>query len=106
MNEITTSQVSDILENFKALNIQLIDVAALTPLFDHIFICTATSKRHAKSMADQLIRQFKSQLPQTPKSEGLEDCEWVLIDLNNIVVHIMLEETRQFYRLEQLWSSE
>jgi len=74
-------------------------------LFDYIFICTATSKRHAKSIAEHLIRHFKAQLPQTPKSEGLEECEWVLIDLNNIIVHIMLKETRDFYRLEQLWKN-
>ena len=104
MNNIDlNNQVQNLLEQHKAIDINHISVKDLTPLFDDMFVCTATSTRHAKSLADYIIRHFKPQMPETPRIEGIESGDWILIDLNNVIVHIMLNETRKFYRIEQLW---
>ena len=97
------NQAANLLADHKALDITHLSVKELTPLFDDMFVCTATSSRHAKSIAEHIIKHFKPQMPNTPRSEGLEACDWVLIDLNDVVIHVMLKETRELYRLEQLW---
>lgn len=93
-----------VLEAHKAKDIQTIETESLTPMFDALIICTGTSTRHVKTIAEQLIQYFKPLMPHTPRTEGLDLGEWVLIDLQHIVVHVMLEKTREFYRLEQLWA--
>jgi ribosome-associated protein len=98
-----TIQVEELLENSKALEITKLSVKELTPMFDFIFVCTASSSRHAKSIATNISRHFKPQFESTPRIEGLETCEWILIDLNDIIVHIMSKKTREFYKIEQLW---
>lgn len=97
------TQVADLLAENKAVDIVHLEVSSLTPLFDDMFVCTATSTRHASSMANHLIKHFKPQMPATPRAEGLESSEWILIDLNTVIVHIMLAQTRNFYSIEQLW---
>lgn len=101
--ESTTNQVTELLETSKALDISKLCVKNLTPMFDYIFVCTATSDRHAKSIATNIIRHFKPQFASTPRVEGLETCEWILVDLNDTIVHIMSKKTREFYKIEQLW---
>jgi ribosome-associated protein len=104
---MTTKQISKLvietLDNNKALQITEIDVTSLTDVTDRMIICSATSKRHATGLADHVITQAKSHGQQPLGIEGEKEAEWILIDLNNVVVNIMLPEVREFYSLEKLW---
>lgn len=93
------------LDDNKALEITKIDVSKMTSLIDTMFICTATSSRHAKNLADKIIQASKSAGFSPLSTQGEELGEWVLVDLLDIVVHIMLAEVREFYSLEKLWNA-
>lgn len=92
------------LEENKAKNIRPLDVHELTSIADYMVVATATSKRHASAMADKLVRAAKKQNTKPVGVEGENDSEWILIDLGDVIVHIMLPEAREFYSLEKLWS--
>jgi ribosome-associated protein len=97
--------VTHTLEDNKAEEITSLDVHQLTTITSWMVICTATSKRHAHALGDHLISKIKAQGIQPLGVEGATKSEWLLVDLGEIVVHIMLEETRKFYSLEKLWSA-
>ncbi|MEE8496083.1 MAG: ribosome silencing factor [Xanthomonadales bacterium] len=91
------------LEDFKAVDVQLIDVSGRNPLTELFVIASGTSSRHVKSMADNLILRAKAAGCQPLGVEGQRHAEWVLVDLNDVIVHLMLPQTRAFYNLEKLW---
>ncbi|MEH6453530.1 MAG: ribosome silencing factor [Psychromonas sp.] len=91
------------LEDMKAKDITIIDVSATSDVTDTMIICTGNSKRHVRSVAEQTALAAKNEGEQAIGIEGLEGSEWVLLDLGNVVVHVMQDETRQFYQLEKLW---
>ena len=91
------------LDDNKAQEITAIDVRDLTQVTDYFVIATATSTRHAKSLADKVGQAAKAQNVMPLSTTGEEAGEWVLLDLQDVVVHIMLPEARQFYQLEKLW---
>lgn len=102
MNELI-SQLTENLNNHKAENIEVIDVRHLTGITDYMIICTARSHVHAKSVSKHFC-DFSKEIGVRPATiEGENDGEWILIDLSDCVVHIMLEATREFYSLEKLW---
>ncbi|MEL0629402.1 ribosome silencing factor [Psychromonas aquatilis] len=92
------------LEDMKAKEIVTIDVADISDVTDTLIICTGTSKRHVRSIAEQTALAAKNAGEVPLGVEGLEGSDWVLIDLSNVVVHVMQDETRQFYQLEKLWT--
>ncbi|RBW44534.1 ribosome silencing factor [Psychromonas sp. B3M02] len=94
----------DQLEDMKAKDIVTIDVADISDVTDTLIICTGTSKRHVRSIAEQTALAAKNAGEVPLGVEGLEGSEWVLIDMSNVVVHVMQDETRQFYQLEKLWT--
>lgn len=104
-SETLTKLAIDALEAHKALDITNLDVRGLTNICDNMIICSATSRRHASAMADKLIRAMRDAGVRTYGAEGEKAGEWILIDFADIVVHIMLVETREFYNLEKLWST-
>ncbi len=91
------------LEDMKAKDISIIDVSENSDVTDTMIICTGSSKRHVRSVAEQTALAAKNEGEAPLGIEGLEGSEWVLLDLGNVVVHVMQDETRQFYQLEKLW---
>ena len=92
------------LEDLKGVNIVTLDVAALTPMTDHMVLVTGTSNRHVKALVDTANESSKALGIQPRGIEGRESYDWVLVDLADVIVHVMNEEARNFYELERLWS--
>lgn len=93
------------LEDFKAIDIQEIDVSEHNPLADCFVIATGNSSRHVKSMAENLVMRVKAAGHQPLGVEGEKQADWVLVDLNDIIVHLMQPKARAFYNLEKLWEA-
>lgn len=89
------------LEELKGQDIVVIDTKDKSDVFDAMIIVTGTSDRHVKSLADQLVQEAKAKSLSVLGVE--QDRSWVLVDLYDVIVHVMLEETREFYSLEKLW---
>lgn len=92
----------DAVEELKGESVQVLDIAELTTIAEHMIICTGRSGRHVKHIGETVIGKAK-QAGLAPRVEGLEQAEWVLIDLNGVVVHIMQPVARAYYQIEKLW---
>ena len=95
----------DVLEDTKAQDIQVIDLTERSSFADYMIVASGTSSRQVKAMADRLVQRAKSRGITPLGVEGATDAEWVLVDLNDIIVHLMLPKTRAFYNLEKLWEA-
>jgi ribosome-associated protein len=94
------------LEDLKARDIKVLDVREKTSITDIMIIASGTSGRHVKSAAEAVAFQAKLAGEPPIGSEGLQEGEWALVDLNGVVVHVMQPKVRDFYQLERLWSME
>ena len=94
----------DALENLKAKEAVELDVRGKSSVADFMIIASGTSSRHVKSIADEVVR-FAKNLGVMPLGvEGEREAEWVLVDLGDVLVHVMLPRVRELYALERLWS--
>jgi ribosome-associated protein len=91
------------IEEVKGLDLKVLDVHALTTITDYMVVCTGTSNRHVKSIAENVIARAKESGHRPRGVEGLNSGEWALVDLADVVVHVMQVQARLFYQLEKLW---
>jgi ribosome-associated protein len=102
--EEKTQAVVDALKDIKAANITVIDTSKLSSLFDRMIIASASSKRQTKALADNVVVKLKERGEEVMGREGEDSGEWILVDLNEVLVHIMQPAVRDYYNLEELWS--
>jgi ribosome-associated protein len=95
--------VLDALADMKALDVKPLDVRGLTDIADFMVIASGTSDRHVRSVAQRVVEKAKEAGFRPHGVEGQQDGDWVLIDLNEMIVHVMLPRVREFYGLEKLW---
>ncbi|MDE2316442.1 MAG: ribosome silencing factor [Xanthomonadaceae bacterium] len=92
------------LEELKAKDVREIDVRGKTSIADLLVIASGTSARHVKSIADEVVKFAKKAGVMPLGVEGEQEAEWVLVDLGDVIVHVMLPRIREFYGLERLWT--
>ncbi len=98
--------VMEALEDLKAEDITVLDVKGKTTVTDWIYIATGSSSRHVKSIANSVVVAAKQANKAPLGLEGESEGEWVLVDLGDVIVHVMQRQVREFYDLESLWSVE
>ena len=98
------ANVHEALAELKAKDVVEIDVRGKTSVCDYLVIASGTSTRHVKSIADVVVRNAKKLDCQPLGVEGEREAEWVLVDLGDVVAHVMLPRVREFYALERLWT--
>lgn len=91
------------LADMKAVNVKVLDVRKLTDVADTMIVATGTSDRHVKSIADRVVERCRQAGHRPYGVEGEREGEWVLVDLQDLIVHVMLPRIREFYGLEKLW---
>ncbi|HEU4708479.1 MAG TPA: ribosome silencing factor [Methylophilaceae bacterium] len=103
--EVMKQAVIDAIEDIKGFDITVMDVRKLTSMTNYMIVASATSTRQAKAMADNVREKLKEKGAEIRGVEGEKEGEWVLVDLGDIIVHVMLPATRAYYNLEQLWGA-
>ncbi len=93
------------LEDMKAVDIRVLDVRGVSDVTDYMVIAGGTSDRHLRSVAERVVQMCKAAGQRPLGVEGERQGEWVLVDLPDVMVHIMLPRTRELYQLEQLWDA-
>ncbi|HVI57577.1 MAG TPA: ribosome silencing factor [Luteimonas sp.] len=102
--DVLLKSVRDAVAELKANDVVEIDVRGKTSVCDFMVIASGTSTRHVKAIADEVVRFAKKLDCQPLGVEGEREAEWVLVDLGDVVVHVMLPRVREFYALERLWT--
>lgn len=93
----------DALNDLKAIDLVTFDVRGITSIADTMIICSGRSTRHVYSLAQNVMTEAKSHHVKHVRLEGQRESEWVIVDLGDVIVHVMLPAIRQFYHLEDLW---
>jgi ribosome-associated protein len=93
------------LDEMKAVNVRLLDVRALTDITDAMIVASGTSDRHVRAIAQRVLEKAREAGLRPLGIEGQRDGEWVLLDLQDVLLHVMLPRVREFYSIEQLWEA-
>jgi ribosome-associated protein len=96
--------VIEALDDVKAKDIVRLDVRNMTSVTDYMVVASGTSSRHVKALVDNVAEKAKAAGHRPIGIEGADGGEWVLLDLQDTLVHVMLPKVREFYNLEKLWS--
>lgn len=102
--EVVKNLVVEALEELKAVNIAVLNVSQLTGVTDYMIVASGTSNRHVRALLDSVVVKAKERGVTPLGIEGEQHAQWGLVDLGDVVVHVMLPEVRDFYQLEKLWS--
>ncbi len=97
-------RIIDGLDGKKARDIEVIDIEGLTILADYFVICSGTSARHVRTLADAVEEKLEQEGIKKLHSEGYDSAGWILLDYGSVIVHIFREEQRSYYNIERLWS--
>lgn len=103
-SEALTDLIVDTLDDGKAKDIVRLDVRDMTSVTDYMVVASGTSNRHVNALVDNVAEKAKAAGHRPIGIEGAEGGEWVLLDLQDALVHVMLPKVREFYNLEKLWS--
>jgi ribosome-associated protein len=95
----------EVLDDHKAADVRCLAVAHLTSMMDFMIVASGRSDRHVRALGNALIQYCRDHGIEVLGSEGQEGGEWILVDLNDVIVHLMLPQTRAFYNLEKLWEA-
>jgi ribosome-associated protein len=101
--EASLSAVIASLDDSKAEGVITIDIHGKSALGDYMVIASGRSHRHVGAIADHLLRDLKDRGLGTPRVEGMPNCDWVLIDTGDIIIHLFRPEVREFYGIERMW---
>ncbi|WP_305907359.1 ribosome silencing factor [Methylomarinum sp. Ch1-1] len=96
--------VEKVVDERKGANITVLDVRGKTTITDYMVLVTGTSERHAKSLCEYVSEKVKELGIRHPGLEGQEGSDWLLLDLGDVILHVMTAQAREFYQLEKLWS--
>lgn len=102
--DILKNKVIDLLDEMKAGDVQTFNVADMTTVTDYMIVSSGTSNRHVRSIASHVRDELREEGIRPLGSEGEEHGEWILIDYGDVVLHVLQQQTRNFYQLEKLWS--
>jgi ribosome-associated protein len=97
--------VTTALDDMKAVNVRVLDVRGLTDIADTMVVASGNSDRHVRSIAERVVEIARAAGFRPLGTEGARDGEWVLVDLQDVIVHVMLPRVREFYGLESLWEN-
>ena len=101
--EIKLELVKKLLDEKKAVDVEVVDVRNRTLMADYFVVCSGTSNTHIKAITDGLLVDGKKEGLQKLHAEGYAQAKWVLVDFGDVIVHIFAPEEREFYDIESLW---
>lgn len=106
MNSTELMQIAvDALAELKGVDVQVLDVRQMTSITDFMIVASGRSARQVVALAENVVKRAKEHGSPPLGTEGISQGEWALVDLGDVVVHVMLPETRNFYQLEKLWDA-
>lgn len=97
--------VKDALDSLKAVDVTVLPIGDISTIADAMVVASGTSTRHVKALSEEVVEQCKTAGYRPIGVEGLDSAEWVLVDLGDVIVHVMLPDTRTFYDIERLWTA-
>lgn len=104
MNSTEKAQVAiNVIVDKKGFDIQLLDVAEITSIAEKFIICQAKNRSQSQAIADEIMDKLKAEAEQPLRVEGYQDGGWILLDYNDLIIHIFLPDEQEYYKLPRLW---